>query len=505
MKIKIFRSLLCVVALISFVSKLEAVPQWNIIFNSMTLNSPPATQSAIAGQVNTYPTSVAQGGSGNSVLVQSSFTSGSASLSATPVVFTHTTDGSPTLTLAGNSSDYEPGKVYSLSFDLLLGSSPSGTFFSCNLLNSAGSTVSILSMNSSNNRITLMSCDNINPTIYTDFYSQWQTGQTMHIVIMFNPANGNLSCYVNNWLVGSIYLAPSYTNQGVSQIQIQPGSGSSRGNFAIDNISALTVTTPSIPRWQIDFNTMTNNQPPTTSAAGAGQVHIQPTSVSSPSPNTILVKTNLGTFGANNNAVELNHNTTGTWIELDFYGNSSDFHAGKLFKLEFDMQMYSYSGTGALLDIALLRTGAGTTLQEIFLKGNGAIEMYSYESGITTVTKNYSSAWNPADTNIHHFEIFFDPDYNVTTLYIDHSLIGSIKIIALEQNQCACSFAFNNGSSSTTARLGIDNIYGTSFSRTPTYAEDIWPMGFGFLSDFSGDDYVNSTETAIFNDQDSKL
>jgi len=90
---KLFRRGLFVAAIILISGSASASPQWNVNFDSATSGQPPPTATAVPGVVHTAITSMTVSGAGNSLLVQNSFTAGSAILSSKPVVITQIVDG----------------------------------------------------------------------------------------------------------------------------------------------------------------------------------------------------------------------------------------------------------------------------------------------------------------------------------------------------------------------------------------------------------------------------
>ena len=235
----------CATVVVAVCSAVGAVPLWDVDFGSMTVGQPPDVAAATPGVVNTQPTGLDVSG-GNSILVQSSFTGGSATLSDQPVVFSHVdTSGSPMLTFHGAIEDYELGKTFQLEFDLLISSSNlavnAPVFDVVMRRNGTGTPVAVFTLTSSGWGAMLTSSDNVNAPQSGTFNSAWAADQVMHVTLLYDPINGVFSAKIDESDVGSISLAQDFENQGVRQFYISASATSSTSAFAVDSIVNSTT------------------------------------------------------------------------------------------------------------------------------------------------------------------------------------------------------------------------------------------------------------------------
>lgn len=222
-----------------------AIPKWNVDFNGMTTGQQPQTASYTYGTLNTKPTGMSGASTNNTILVQSSFTAGSATLSSKPVVFSHLDAGNnPMLNFQGYYPDYQVGQPFQLDFDLIISSTSlktNASIFSVFFRrNGTGTQVGLFTLDTTNYRAGLFSYDNINSSRSAYFNNVWNPNQLLHVTLLFNPRDDTMSLKINGSSVGSVTLAPCDDDQGVMTYYLGGSTNAGTGIFAVDNIVSST-------------------------------------------------------------------------------------------------------------------------------------------------------------------------------------------------------------------------------------------------------------------------
>ncbi|MFH1614071.1 MAG: PEP-CTERM sorting domain-containing protein [Planctomycetota bacterium] len=230
----------CVVLLAVLVLSpvVSAIPLWNVNFNDDTVGTAPAIAAATAGIVNTKPTYLLP--STATILVQNSFTGGSASLSDKPVVF----DGPGwfKMQFGGAPLDGELNADYCMEFDLLVPSATlsgtSGIFTA--LIRSPSANIANITLQTTDMRAVLISNQAGAGSLETQmetYNNVWQTDKVMHVGLQLNTAIDKVQAYIDGVKIGEILIAPTATSgyRNVRTLSIEAG-GSGDDPFAVDNI-----------------------------------------------------------------------------------------------------------------------------------------------------------------------------------------------------------------------------------------------------------------------------
>lgn len=446
------------------------IPRWNVTFNGMTTSQTPTYTAAVQGQINSQPTDpVLQ--TGGTILVQSSFTAGSANLSDTPVVFTHTTNATPVMYFNGNSGDYQRGAGYKLEFDLIVSStSAANTLFGCMLYDVNSVQIGYVAFGTSSMRTIIG-----NTSTETYFYNTWQTNTLTHVAIVLDTDAGQLKCSLNGVSIGYIALSNPGAALSVSKVEITGGSTSGRGTFAIDNIKTTDVVPMTIqPLWNVNFNSMTANADPATYSPDtypqtAKDVITKPTTVTYGASTTIKVQSSF-TAGQtlSDKPVVFTDSSTSNSARLEFKSNPNDFAAPQDFQLEFDILISSSalsSGTVAAVD--LLRNGTSTPTATFGYDNNAGthrILLMSQDIGKTTQYKYCSFNWS---TNaIQHCKLYYDSANAKFKTWINSSYVGDINVVSDLANRGIRTFAIYTNSAPT-ATFAVDNIMSRPIASTP--------------------------------------
>lgn len=225
----------------------SAIPLWNVDFNHMPTGAPPVIATAAGGVVNTNPTALTIEGSNNTVVVQDSFTAGSATLADRPLVWTQVakaynnpTNLSSIALYFANSTDYESPADYFLEFDLLIRANPSSHPLSIRMY--SASKMLLRTYFDINTSFACSSSSVGYPYVaYPVFTDAWHYEEVTRVRIYFNSLEGSFTFKINGKKLGSAYFAdwnavPS-TEKGIKQVIIQSWSVNTSTLLAIDNIS----------------------------------------------------------------------------------------------------------------------------------------------------------------------------------------------------------------------------------------------------------------------------
>jgi hypothetical protein len=241
---KLQRGVLSVLLTLGMSGPLHAVPLWDVNFANDTVGQRPATNAATAGVVNTRPTATSVS-TGASLLVQESFTAGSAVLSNKPVVFS-TPGANVTMSLNGAPADYQAGAFYKLSFDFLIdgAASPStGAMLQAQMFNTNNVALAkfILLGNGDLRIDTLPVIDG--GVFNLVFSNRWQKDTVMSADLLFSPIDNlftvNLAGASGGPTSASAAIGGNFDDLGVLNLQFGRASSTVGWTGAVDNIIAV--------------------------------------------------------------------------------------------------------------------------------------------------------------------------------------------------------------------------------------------------------------------------
>lgn len=243
-------------AAVVVVGMLCAAPAWagsvfNVNFDGMTSGAAPQTAAASKDLVNTKPTSVK-----NSVLVQDSFTAGTATLANKPVVMTFYDNvaglNNVELDLAGHANDYATSESYEISYDLIIsdqGMTYGKVALRTEFYTNDGSSlagVGFDARDSSSNRIWIFIPGNPSVSVAD---SGWVLNDLMRVTIKLDKNDNKVRVSLDGQEVASASLSVSLAGAGVRRVLLYSGSNGSATSpagftAAIDNIAAGPVVIP---------------------------------------------------------------------------------------------------------------------------------------------------------------------------------------------------------------------------------------------------------------------
>lgn len=241
---KLVRGFLPVLIALGMSGPLQGVPLWDINFSGDTVGQPPSTSSATAGVVNTQPTSVVQGGGGNSTLVQESFTAGSATLADKPVVITYQSlaSSAPSMDLLGNIDDFEAPAFYRLSFDFLIDGAASpgtGLMLRVDLLNHDNTMMGRAFFSGDGTlRMDTVGVNN------QQFSGRWEKDTVMSAELIFQPFSNRFTVNLEGASGGPssdmvTMIGGELSDHGVRRVNFRTGSSNVAWTGAVDNIVAI--------------------------------------------------------------------------------------------------------------------------------------------------------------------------------------------------------------------------------------------------------------------------
>lgn len=227
-----------------------AVPLWDVDFNHMPTGAPPVLATAVGGVVNTNPSSLAITGNLNSMIVQDSFTAGTATLADRPLVWTQVAKslndpvGSSAMYLyfVNFSDDYESPADYFIEFDLLVRAGATSQPLSFRVYNNDG--MILRTYFDIDGDFVISSSTILYPyTEYASFTAAWNYNEVTRVRIYFNSAVGTFTFKMNGRNIGTASIADwsavPLTNRGVRQIVFCQWSSNTSTTLAIDNISSV--------------------------------------------------------------------------------------------------------------------------------------------------------------------------------------------------------------------------------------------------------------------------
>jgi len=239
---KLARGFLAVLIALGMSGPVQAGPLWDVDFSSDTAGFRPTTNAAVAGVVNTRPTGITVQ-TGASVLVEESFTAGSASLTNNPVVFTTPTGANVGINLHGAEADYQAGTPYKLSFDFLIDgqASPSnGAMLQAQMLNTNNIPVAKFILEGDGSlRIDTMSTDE-GGVFNQTFADRWEKDTVMSAELIFSPSDNTFTVKLSGGSGGSTAdsaaIGGNPDDRGVLNLQIGRASSNVGWTGAVDNI-----------------------------------------------------------------------------------------------------------------------------------------------------------------------------------------------------------------------------------------------------------------------------
>ncbi|MFH1614073.1 MAG: hypothetical protein ABIG61_03175 [Planctomycetota bacterium] len=461
-------------------SRAAAVPQWDVDFDGMTVDQAPDVEIAVAGVVNTKPTALTPASS--TILVKSSYSSGGASLSSTPVVVSGS--GWANFALEGHADDYEVGVDYKVEFDLLIPSSApadSGVFCVNFFREGSSALLGGMTLHTTSMKAILTSLDTNNPSEQSNFINVWSVDTVMHVELAIDGDSGVLAAWINGSLIGTIQLAPDAEYQGVKTVQFANGTGASPVEWAVDNISSSTVVDfqgnpDSFPAWEVDFNDMTVDQAPETATAIAGIYNTKPTELV-PDGSTILVKSSYTAGSATLSENPVVVSGTG-WAKIEFTSHIDDYEVGNDFKVEFDLLIPSSAPVNlGVCGVYLYRNGSGSALGYLVFQTTDMRAMLGSLDSVNPATNHaINHVWSTE--TVMHVAFGIDGDTGKLGAWIDGELIGVTELAPDPEYHGVRTIVIGNGTASAPVEWAVDNIVTSNASIELDDRIPLWDVDF---------------------------
>jgi hypothetical protein len=479
----------------------NAVPLFDVNFNSDSLGDHPAVADANAGQVNTHPTDLVGAAGGGFGVWTHDQTSYPAFSTFGDTAFAVLVDPSetfyPGIKFWGHPDDAMTSGQVKVSFDLIIDST----------VTRQGQMPIYAKDNNGNALCQIAFClDNLDvrfaeysaPGVMSSYFDTGTlvTDTTMFVEIMFDMDAGRLVMWIDGDPVGSISIP---TTSNLARFEVISGAYT-LGNTGIDNfVTEVGEPIPDgsdYPMWDVDFDSMNPDQPPETAGAVAGITSTKPSScVVNALNNEILVRNTFSTSGGSldTNPVVMYHVDTGpgTSPELRFRGTAADVNVGTNFKVDLDFLMPDPCLAATVFAIHLYSDDM-TVLGFFALVSDGRAYLWNRAIGSTYI----SNVWDPAAEEVLHLAFLFNAAENILVGKVDDARL-SIPISEPEEKQGVREFRISLGSSTVAKTVAVDNIV-TSTWQDAADCQELWLNGQGMAADFNQDCYVNVDDLLLF-------